>query len=353
MSEDAGALARPADAAIADARRLLALVNGGWATQAIGVAARLGLADRLAAGPCSADALADALGLHAPSLTRLLRALVTLEVCEARDDGRYALGALGAPLCRDAVPSLAAWATYASEDSWALWGRLADSVRSGVSARQASRVDDGGAPSADAYAGAGPTFDRAMAELLRLDVDAIVAAIDLAGCRTLVDVGGGAGDLLVAMLAANPDVAGVLVERPALAEAARVAIAASAVAARARVVAGDFFDALPAHADAYVLKSVLHNWRDGDARRILARCAAALRPRASRLFVVERLLPARLDASPRHQAMARADLNMLVSRGGQERGEAGYRALLASAGLEVASMRAAGPTFTVLEAVTA
>jgi orsellinic acid C2-O-methyltransferase len=310
----------------------------------------LAIADRIADAPQSAAELARATGAHAPSLERLLKALVTLDVCVAHDDGTFGLGAAGQPLRTRADWSLQAWATYVGQGSWRVWDRLYDCVMSGESARSLGGADGVGRVANTDYPGGDATFNRGMAELTRLDTHAIVEALALSTRRRVVDVGAGTGELLIAMLAAYPHLRGVLFERPAAIDDARRAIAASPVADRCELAAGDFFEAVPPGADVYVVKSVVHNWSDDLARRILGVCAAALRPGAA-LCLVERMIPARLDRSPRHQAIARADLNMLVSRGGVERTEAQLRALVESAGLEVASIRAAGATFSVLEAV--
>jgi orsellinic acid C2-O-methyltransferase len=332
------------------ARRLLDLINGAWMAQAIHVAARLEVADRLAGGAQSAEELARATGAHPAALHRLLRALVTLGVCVVDDHGRFGLGALGLPLRSDAAPSLRAWAIYTGEGSWPVWGKLLDSVMSGESARQRDRTGNDGRAASIAYPGGDAMFNRAMAELTRLDTDAIVRGLDLSSRRHVVDVGGGNGELLLALLAANPGLHGVLFERPAAIEDSRAAIASSAVASRCELVAGDFFQSVPANADVYVLKSVLHNWPDDLAARILVQCAAAMCAGAV-LCVVERMMPATFEPSARHRAIARADLNMLVSRGGAERTEEQYRALLSMAKLKLIAVRPAGSTFSIVEAM--
>jgi orsellinic acid C2-O-methyltransferase len=337
------------DDASANARRLLEIVNASWTTQVTYVAASLGIADLLAARPRSGEELARATGAHAASLHRLMRALVTLDLCRQLDDGSYELTATGALLRADVEGSLRAWTLYWGGPLWSIWGNLLHSVKTGEPARTpASGGDLFGTLEKDPQAAA--DFNRAMVELTRLDAGAIVRACDFSALPRVVDVGGGNGELLAAILAANPPARGVLFDRPHAMQNARARMLEAAVADRCEFAVGDFFEAVPDGADAYVLKSVIHDWNDERAGAILANCHAAMHSRA-RLLLIERLVPPHLGASAAHRAVARADLNMLVGLGGRERTESEYRALLADAGFRVNSIHAAGPTFSIIEAV--
>jgi hypothetical protein len=159
----------------------------------------------------------------------------------------------------------------------------------------------------------------------------IVAAYDFSGLRRLVDVGGGSGVLLSAILGATPALHGVLIDRPAVIPDARRRFEADGVRERAECIAGDFFAAVPAGADAYLLSRVIHDWDDADAIRILATCRAAM-PDESRLLLVEALMPERARDAPE---AIRMDLHMLILFGARERTEREYRRLLRAAGLEL------------------
>ena len=179
----------------------------------------------------------------------------------------------------------------------------------------------------------------------------MVAAYDFGGIGRLVDVGGGHGILLGAVLRSAPDLHAVLVDQPSVIEQARRRLAADGMAGRCQLVPGDFFAEVPAGADAYLLSRVLHDWSDDDARRVLAACRAAMGP-DSRLLVVEAILPQRAADQP---AVIRMDLYMLVLLGARERTEAQFRRLLAGAGFQV---RRVVPTrsvagLSVIEAVPA
>jgi O-methyltransferase domain len=194
-------------------------------------------------------------------------------------------------------------------------------------------------------------FQASMTGRSEQEAGDVVAAYDFGGIGRLVDVGGGHGILLGAILRSAPDLQAVLVDQPAVVEQARRRLAAEGVADRCQLVGGDFFAGVPAGADAYVLSRVLHDWTDRDARRVLATCRAAMGP-GSRLLVVEAILPERAADQP---AVIWMDLYMLVLLGAQERTEAQFRRLLADAGFEV---RRVVPThspagLSVIEAVPA
>jgi hypothetical protein len=159
----------------------------------------------------------------------------------------------------------------------------------------------------------------------------VVAAYDFGGIGRLVDVGGGHGILLGAILRSAPDLHAVLVDQPAVISDARLRLATEGVADRCQLVPGDFFAGVPAGADAYLLSRVLHDWSDHDARRVLATCRAAMGPR-SRLLIVEAILPERATDQP---AVIQMDLYMLVLLGARECTETQFRRLLADTGFRV------------------
>jgi hypothetical protein len=194
-------------------------------------------------------------------------------------------------------------------------------------------------------------FEASMAARADREADDVVAAYDFTALRKLVDVGGGRGVLLAAILRSTPSLHAVLVERPAAIEVARRRLQADGVADRCEFVAADFFAAVPAGADGYLLSRVIHDWDDADAVQILNTCRAAM-PSGARLLLVEAILPERAVDQP---AAIRMDLHMLVLFGARERTEDQYRRLLSEAGLEA---RRAVPTrspagLSVIEAAPA
>jgi orsellinic acid C2-O-methyltransferase len=335
----------------ASATQLLGMINASWMSQAAYVAASLHIPDRLAERAKSADELARESGAHAPSLHRLLRALVTLEICRENPAGLYELTPIGALLRADVPDSLRSWALYWGGPQWPVWGNLLHSVTTGESARMLTTGSEG-FDRFETNPEAAALFNRAMVELTHLDAADIVRACDFAASERIVDVGGGFGKLLAAILQANPGKRGVLFDRPHALDGARVLMEAARVADRCEFVAGDFFAAIPGGADAYLLKSVIHDWNDERSGAILRNCRRAMEGRA-KLLLVERIVPQQLSASAAHRAIARGDLNMLVGLGGRERTEDEYRALLGAAGLNVKAIVPAGRTFGVIEAVRA
>jgi hypothetical protein len=333
-------------------RRLLEWINASWTTQAVAAGVELGIPDLLAEGPRDVASLARECSCDPTSLGRLLGALATLDVVEQRDAGTFELAPTGALLRTDTSDSLAWWSQLCGSRSWAAWAGLTDSVRTGQSqrTRTGGRDDFSGFDSDRAAADA---FNRAMCNLTAPIAEAVVASIDFADVNRIVDVGGGYGQLLATILAAHPGMRGVLFDLEHAIASAGPELARAGVAERCELVCGSFFESIPGGADAYLLKSVLHDWNDERCSSILRLCERAMTagaPRTPRLFVIERLRPERFASTPRHRAIARSDLNMLVSLGGRERTEREYRALLGAVGLRVTRITALPSEFSVVEA---
>ncbi|MEU3015513.1 methyltransferase [Nocardia asteroides] len=311
------------------ATRLLGLFTGAWATQALAVTARSGIADRLAATPgAPLDELAAVTGTHLDALGRLLRYLAQLEVVEPLGDG-YALTETGALLVADAQPSLHPLACLYGGAFYESFGELGYAVRTGRTA-----FDHHFGLHHFDYFRADPEraslFDRAMAASASI-FGQVAGLVGAATARTVVDVGGGSGELLARVVAANSQLRGILFERDTTLPRARATLTAAGCLSRCELVAGDFFTAeVPTGGDIYLLSRVLHDWDDADCRTILRGCAAAMSEHA-RLYLVERLLPE--DGS---DSLTPAwDLHMLCNVGGRERTLTHYRAVLRSAGLEL------------------
>lgn len=339
-----------ADSKNADARtRLLALINANWTTQALSVATQLRLAEFLGNGPLTVQDLAQSTSCHTPSLWRLLRALTTLGVTSQEEDGRFALTDLGVLLQSDVPGSLGAWAQFCGTSSWKTWSQLADCVRSGESVRKRARGADGFGHLQDDR-DAALLFNRAMVSLTASVAAAVVQIVDFAGAKSVVDVGGGFGELVAAVLSAHPAMHGVLFDLAHATESAVHRLAEVGVADRCEVVTGSFFDNVPSGGDVYLLKSILHDWDDEHCAVILGNCRRAMGPRA-RLQVIERMMPEHLAVSPHDQGIARSDLNMLIGTGGCERTQEQFRSMLHAAGLRAAGLVALSDGYSAYEAV--
>jgi orsellinic acid C2-O-methyltransferase len=328
--------------------RLLALINAHWTTQTVSVAAQLRLPELLRDGPQTADVLAQATRSHRPSLLRLLRALTSIDVLSEPTDGSFALTSAGTLLRSDVPDSLASWAVLCGTHSWATWGRLADSVRDGESVRKHTSGVDGFNHLENDPEGA-LLFNRAMVELTRPLAISVAQTIDFSGMSLIVDVGGGYGELITAILASSPSLRGILFDLPHATNAAADRLAAAGVEKRCTIVSGSFFENIPGEADAYLLKSVLHDWNDDAALDILRNCRRAMAPHA-KLLVIERIAPEHFSGSLDDQDIARSDLNMLVATGGRERTERQYRSMLDAAELRMTRLLALSGPFSVLEA---
>jgi hypothetical protein len=323
----------PNGTVVSEGARLLEMINAGWVSQALSATAELGLADCLAKAGQSAESLATELNCNPDAMRRLLRALASLEVVREDDDGTFALLALGQLLRSDVPDSLNAQAQWFGRYTWPFWGELSESVRSGVGGRERKKGQVGyGHLQEDAAAAR--VFNRAMIELTRLVGKGVVAQCDFTGVQRMVDVGGGHGELLAAILTAYPQMHGHLVDLGHAIEGARQHMANAGLCGRVTVEEGDFFIALPAAADVYLLKAVLHNWDDAHCEAILATVRAAVRP-DSRMVLVERVLPDRVTNCGASQSVVRSDLNMLIGLGGRERTQQEFKRLLVGAGFRV------------------
>jgi hypothetical protein len=314
---------------------LIGLINGFMASQAVHVAAKLGVADLLADGAKTAEALARQTETHEPSLHRLLRALASLGLLEEVEPARFVLTALGAQLRTAAPGSLRNRALlFGGDRSWRSWGELLHSVRTGESGMQ-HLYGMGSFEYLAAHPQQAEIFNEAMAEITRQVARAVVRACDFSHFRTIVDIGGGNGTLIAAILGAEPKLRGIVFDLPSGNAGAPRQLEAAGVAERCEVIAGDFFRSVPPSADAYVLKNIIHDWDDERSVAILKNCRKGISA-DGKLLLIERVMPARMDASQIRQQVAMIDIHMLVLAGGRERTEAEYQALFAAAGFELA-----------------
>jgi len=329
---------------------LYQMAIGHYLSRALHVIAKLGVADLLSAGARGVEELAKATETHPPSLRRVMRLLASVGVFEEKENGGFALTALGECLRADVPGSSRAmvllFAGIGIQDSWK---DLEWCVRTGEPAYRKRGAADAFAEMAKDPAQAA-NFDAAMADFTKMTAVAVAAAYDFTPLRTLVDVGGGNGALLLGILKAYAHLQGVVADRPDVVERAKKEIAASGLGARCRAVAIDFFREVPGGADAYVLKHVIHDWDDERARTILANCRRVMSPNG-RLLLVEGVYPPRIDGSPESRGAAANDVNMLVSTGGRQRSEAELRSLYSAAGFRLTRIVPTPARASVIEGV--
>jgi hypothetical protein len=320
---------------------LQSMVTGFRISAALSVAAELGLSDELAAGPRTVTELAAAVGADEDTLRRLLRALVAVGVY-FEHDGAFRNTALGAGLRSNVAGSLRPLARTLQDPAlWSAWGHLAYSVRTGENAFEALHGYDvwthrQGQPEHNAV------FNDNMAALTSSVATAVATAYGFSGQRSVVDIGGGQGILLEAVLDEHEHLTGTVFDLP---HVVATKPRSAALESRWSSVAGSFFESVPA-ADAYLLKSILHDWPDDRCVEILRTCTASLNP-GGVVLVVELVL-----GRPGQEIVAAfSDLNMLVLPGGRERTEAEYAALFAAAGLHLNRVIDTRSRMSVLEAV--
>ena len=321
---------RPKEQQASGVPSVLQIATGFWASQALYVAAKLGIADLLADGPKPVEALAADAGLNTQALYRLLRALAGVGVFAEDEQGRFHNTPLSKTLETSAPGSLRPFVIMLGEpESWRAWGELLHSVQTGRPAFEHAF----GAP-LFAYLAAHPEpariFDEAMASRSAAEIGAVLDVYDFSSAGRIVDVGGGNGALLTAILETCPHAEGILFELPAVIDRARVTLSGHPTAPRLRFEAGDFFDTIPSGGDIYLLKKIIHNWEDDRAEAILRACRRAM-ALDSRLLLMELVVPPGNEDS----FAKLLDLFMLVWPGGRERTENEHRKILGAAWLSL------------------
>jgi O-methyltransferase/methyltransferase family protein len=312
------------------------LVSGYQVSQALHVFATLGIPDHLVGGARSSDELASLTDTHAPSLYRLLRALAAIGVLREEEERRFSLTLLGEALRSDTPETIAGWAAFIGRPyHWNAWAHLLHSIRTGENAMR-HVLGQGPWEYRAEHPEESEIFDRAMTDLTRASHRALLEAYDFGRFGIVVDVGGGRGALLRAILDAHPEVRGVLFDQPHV-------VSSADVGERCEVVAGSFFEAVPEGGDAYVLKAIVHDWEDAEALAILRVCRTAMSEQST-LLVVEVELGA-----PNEPDGKFSDLNMLVGPGGRERTRGEYAALFAAAGFELTGVTRTSGTHSLFE----
>lgn len=305
------------------------MIVGYWQSQAIYAAAKLGIADLLAPGPQTIDALTAASNASPEPLYRLLRALASIGIFAEGPSKTFSLTPLADSLRADAPGSQKAFCLMNGGQQFTSWSEIVYSIQTGKSAYE--RVN--GRPLFEFLATdaeQAQIFDDAMTGIHGRETNLMVDAYDFSGINILVDVGGGNGSSLIGILQHYPEMRGVLFDLPHVVERARPRIEAAGLADRCELVGGSFFERAPSGADAYMMRHIIHDWDDQRATAILKTCHAAMSEKA-RLLVVESVIPPGNDPF----LGKFLDLVMLVIPGGKERTAEEYRTLLAGAGFDL------------------
>jgi hypothetical protein len=326
---------------------LFQMATSYWVSQAIYVAAKLGIADFLKDGPQSCVALATATGADATSLFRLMRALESVGVFSRVQGDCFALSRLGESLQTEIHGSLRAMVITLGEIHYQACGKLLHSVQTGSPAFNqvfgASLFDY-----LQQNVDAADTFNQGMSTLSSMLAYAVLMAYDFTGISSIVDIGGGQGKLLETILQVNPDIRGTVFDTVSTIQRAKQQFGNNAWGRRCSYVTGDFFTSVPQGADAYLLCGVIHDWGDDRAVTILRNCRKAM-SRSGRVLLVDMIVPDGTSAS----FSKLLDLNMLVMNGGRERTIAEFRALLNAAGYKLTRTVPTMAPQSLIEAIAA
>lgn len=336
---------------------LMQMITARWISQAIAAAANLDLADHLAHGPRTVADLASATQAHAPSLYRLLRALASVGIfaevggtteteAAAR---RFSMTPLAEPLRSDSpFPMKGAALLFDEEWRTRAWSDLHRSVQTGETAF--NRVfGEGLFEYMEKHPKVLDIFHQGMKSFTALSKDAVTDAYDFSEIKTLLDVGGGNGNLLAGILKANPKMRGILYDGESVVATAKPILDAAGVTGRCTVIAGDFFEKVPPGADACILKHIIHDWDDERSVAILTNCRRAL-PAHGKVLVVDAVI-----AQGNEPSLGKLlDLEMLVmAPGGRERSEPEFRKLFATVGLRLNRVIPTASPVAILEGVPA
>lgn len=326
-------------------QEMMRMIHGFMLSQAIYVAAKLGLADILKDGPRSSEELAYATCMHTPSLYRVLRALATIGVLRETETGTFSLTPMGETLRTDVVGSLRPLAIcMGGQCNWQAWGDILYSIKTGESAFE-HVFGTGFFQHLDRHPENAKMFVAALNCCATLYNEAIVAAYDFSRFEKIVDVGGGEGKLAAAILKANPSTRGVLFDTPNLTPGAARLFEQEGVAERAETIAGDFLEAVPEGGDAYILKHIIHDWDDARAVEILKTCRRSMSADSS-LLLIEEIITEDEGFAP---AKLR-DLQQMLMQGGRERSLEEYKALLEAAGFELTGVIQTQSSLSIIEA---
>jgi len=320
------------------------LISGFWKTQAIYVVVRLGIPDLLAAGPQTAEQLASESDSHPRSLYRLMRALASSGVFSEDSEHRFALTPLSECLRSDSADSMAALAWMRGDWQYRAWGNLLHNVQTGETA-----FDQVFGESLFEFLRRDPEnaaiFDQGMVGVHGRETEAMVRSFDFSSIHVLADIGGGNGSVLAALLTHYPMLKAILLDRSDVIDRAKINLAHAGVAERVQFVVGGVFESVPAGADAYLLRHVIHDWNDKQSRTILRNCRDAM-PNDGRLLLAEFVLP----DGPEPFRGKWFDLAMMTVTGGQERTGSEYCTLLNDCGFTVQRVV---PTATELSLIDA
>jgi hypothetical protein len=325
--------------------QMMQLITGFWTSCCIYNAAKLDIADKLALQPQSAEQLAETTHCHAPSLNRVMRALASAGIFSRNQQGEFCNNVLSETLRSDVPGSMKAMAIAQLGDHYNAWGNLIYSIKTGKTAFD--QVE--GMPVwkyYETHPEEGQNFMKAMTGLTGAVIKNVIPEYDFSSMNTIVDLGGGNGALLMAVLRTAPNAKGIVFDEEYVVEKTMEELAKNGFDDRCSTAAGSFFDFVPKNADGYLMKMVLHDWNDEQCLQILSNCYQAMKT-GSKLLVIESVIPEEDSPHPGKYM----DINMMAMTGGMERTEKEFAGLFNKVGLKLSRViHTRSPLFSIIEA---
>jgi hypothetical protein len=323
---------------------MLKLISGFWISRAVYVIAKLGIPDLIGDQPRTTEELAQATQTNAVALARVIRALVSVGVLAQTIDGKVALTSLS-QILRTNVPGSVRWFVISElgEEHYPAWGDLMHSVKTGeIAFDHAFGMDIW--EFFRTHPDNAQLFNDSMSGMTAVANQAILAKYDFSPIKKLIDIGGGHGGLITSILQANPNMEGTLFDAAVVIEGAIKRLEAAGVSDRCRTVAGNFFKEVPAGADGYILKWIIHDWDDERATTILKNIRSGIAS-DGRVLIADVVLP---ETSEPHFGKF-FDLNMLVMTGGKERTATEFERLLQHSGFQLTNIVHTDSPFSIVE----
>lgn len=328
-----------------DFEKMHDFIAGRAISAAVYVAAKLGIADKLKEGPQNYQHLANSLCVDSAALYRLLRALAGEKIFLENEDGEFELTRLGSTLCTGNTSLRDLTIMCGDPWHWEMWGGLLQTIQTGIPyfesyfgkpffsyIKENPEVADG--------------FNAAMSSLSSLSNYVISETVNFDAAQQVVDVGGGQGGLLISILKKYPHLSGILYDLPKTIESTRFLFQQEGLSDRCALVSGDFFVSVPAGADIYIVKHVLHGLSDDQSTTLLKHIRSAAKD-PFRLFIVEMMIPAaNLTSYSKFNDLGM----MMLSKTGMERTEDQFKNLLETAGMEIVSINSLCMGLAIIEA---
>ncbi len=325
---------------------LLQMITGYWTSQAIYVAAKLGIADLLMDGPKSCDLLAKSTKTSQRELFRLLRFLASIGIFAELEDAFFELTPLAAYLQSETPSSLRSLVIYYGEETYQPWGSILHSIKTGETAF--NHVHKCGVFQYFAqHPESAAVFNQAMTEYAAEETIAVINAYDFSKFDKIVDVGGGQGSFMATILKANDEPKGILFDLPQGVRGAKEYLETAYLMERCEIIEGDFFESIPSGGDAYIFKNIFVNWTDGRCIDILKNCHHAMAENG-KLIIIEVIVISPKNAPSFSKLF---DLHMLVMTGGRGRTEAEFQALFAATGFNLTNIISTESPVSIIEGV--